>query len=1182
MTISIDFTQAVYDFTLVSRDVALTAAIVTGSGSGSGGSGISDFASRSAFVSAAPTLAPTIGTVIVAAGFAYRWISSGTAISDLPGWVPHGEAYPDHFAENVTPGTTLMGAAINAALAYAPKVKGTGIYATDQIITINNKVFAGLSLTGCKIYGVSALGAANPVVRCIGSGLIMDASVYRQIDAGIALAARGEYVGIDIQQATKGRDTVLRCYIYNCGTGIWGQGTPPAARPFNWALRSVRIDDWYFRALDVMGGTGCTIDTVYCQGNLAIQVDGAVYLADSTTMVINGLNVHQTWCGINGLIQMSGLYASAAHGIHVENNRTTGTGAAVFVFDRANIQITGLQVQHEAFDGASQTLFSFANGGLLIPSGNTSVASDTSEVSIDMVGLQGLNNPGSLFPGWVNNLAHLTDWKMVRRVAGALGSYRFRVGNVETEIFGADDSPTERALYADFTTASVTTIRTNLTALATVATTGAFSDLVSHPTTLAGYGITDGGGGGGGISDGDKGDVVVSGGGTVWSIDYTAVNATIAPIWSRVTGKPTTIAGYAISDAVDIGSAQTITGAKTFSGNVTLTDANLFLLDDADPTKKAKFQLSAITTGTTQFYTLPDVSGTFPILSVAQTFTNINTFSNANNNFGTATTTGTIGLSVGAATSGQTKTVQIGIAGLSGSITNITLGSAVTGALGSMVINSPTISFGPNVATFAMPDSAFALQAVGDPTKQVKFGLAGITTGTTRTLTVPNADGTLRLTSDTTALTGDVTGTGATSIAATLATVNANVGSFGSASAVPVVTADAKGRITGLVSTAISILAVAISDATAAGRAFLTAASATAQTALLDLATVTTKGLVPPPGTSSGKVLSDNLTWVTPSGGSGSPGGSTTQIQFNDAAAFGGDADLTWDKTTNTLGLGGTDTGIELAGITTEPAAPAAGKLRQYVKSVAGRLAAKVKGPSGLDTYLQAAFWGNNITMWNPTAATAGAWLGTTGAGAGTYTTGLPTATNLYTALKRGLWANVVTTANQVLGQRNTELMYMRGSVAGQGGFFFFARAGFDVWTNGGRFFAGMHRTTAVASADPSTNNNCCGFAVDAADNGLIYFITRDATTTTRVSTGLTITTNAGYDLYMFCAPNDSKIGWRIVDFVNGVEASGSATTNLPINTLPMNAGVLASNAALTAATAIQMGLNRIYVETDY
>jgi hypothetical protein len=43
----------------------------------------------------------------------------------------------------------------------------------------------------------------------------------------------------------------------------------------------------------------------------------------------------------------------------------------------------------------------------------------------------------------------------------------------------------------------------------------------------------------------------------------------------------------------------------------------------------------------------------------------------------------------------------------------------------------------------------------------------------------------------------------------------------------------------------------------------------------------------------------------------------------------------------------------------------------------------------------------------------------------------------VYTSVKRGRYSNVVTTLNQVLGQRNIEAMYMRGSIAGQGGFSF-------------------------------------------------------------------------------------------------------------------------------------------------
>ena len=46
-----------------------------------------------------------------------------------------------------------------------------------------------------------------------------------------------------------------------------------------------------------------------------------------------------------------------------------------------------------------------------------------------------------------------------------------------------------------------------------------------------------------------------------------------------------------------------------------------------------------------------------------------------------------------------------------------------------------------------------------------------------------------------------------------------------------------------------------------------------------------------------------NLTWTAGGGGggNGSPGGANTQIQFNDAGTFGGDAGFTYDRVTNTL-----------------------------------------------------------------------------------------------------------------------------------------------------------------------------------------------------------------------------------------------------------------------------------------
>ncbi len=59
----------------------------------------------------------------------------------------------------------------------------------------------------------------------------------------------------------------------------------------------------------------------------------------------------------------------------------------------------------------------------------------------------------------------------------------------------------------------------------------------------------------------------------------------------------------------------------------------------------------------------------------------------------------------------------------------------------------------------------------------------------------------------------------------------------------------------------------------------------------------------------TGYVLSSTdagvMSWVAQSGGGGSPGGSDTQVQFNDSSAFGGDAGFTYNKTTNIVTLGG-------------------------------------------------------------------------------------------------------------------------------------------------------------------------------------------------------------------------------------------------------------------------------------
>ena len=176
-------------------------------------------------------------------------------------------------------------------------------------------------------------------------------------------------------------------------------------------------------------------------------------------------------------------------------------------------------------------------------------------------------------------------------------------------------------------------------------------------------------------------------------------------------------------------------------------------------------------------------------------------------------------------TNGQIKAVHLTLDGAVSNNTNLWIKS-VTGYLGQIIyMNNSNM-------TFALRDNATYWDIYSYVTGNTGQKFIVYATGTVKLpgyttngfLKTSASDGTLIVDTNTyltgnqsISLSGDATGSGTTSIAVTLANSGVTAGTYGSASAVPVVTVDAKGRVTGVTTASISGSLTFTGDVTGSG-----------------------------------------------------------------------------------------------------------------------------------------------------------------------------------------------------------------------------------------------------------------------------------------------------------------------------------------------------------------------------
>jgi hypothetical protein len=206
--------------------------------------------------------------------------------------------------------------------------------------------------------------------------------------------------------------------------------------------------------------------------------------------------------------------------------------------------------------------------------------------------------------------------------------------------------------------------------------------------------------------------------------------ATLAPgDWGVIVHNGTAWVAMTSSALASIlATASTWTALQTFGAGAALKDSASYLYDDGDATKKAAFQVSGVTTGTTRTLMVPDASGTLALADSAQTFSAAQTFSGGLASTGALTTTDGV-------SSGPTRKVG-GLVNAATAAVTLTNSTTETD-LGTYTIPANTLKQG-TVLRFRL--AAHCTGNAGADTMTFRVKLGGTTLYTTAALAMVNND----------------------------------------------------------------------------------------------------------------------------------------------------------------------------------------------------------------------------------------------------------------------------------------------------------------------------------------------------------------------------------------------------------------------------------------------------------
>lgn len=313
--------------------------------------------------------------------------------------------------------------------------------------------------------------------------------------------------------------------------------------------------------------------------------------------------------------------------------------------------------------------------------------------------------------------------------------------------------------------------------------------------------------------------------------------------------------------------------------------------------------------------------------------------------------------------------------------------------------------------------------------------------------------------------------------------------------------------------------------------------------------------------------------------------GSNNYIQYKTGVVFDSSANFTYNPSTEQLSILGTNPTILLNGITSEPSTPISNNIILYSKSIGGRMMPKWLAPSGVDTPFQSNIFFNNISLFSPSSGTTISLIGNGGTAVGTISNPTPSSTSLKTQTRRF----VITSANgggSFASLRVGVLECWRGNATGLGGFFVVSRFSIDTTPNGMRMFVGLTdtATTAPTNIDPtvSTTPGKIGMAINSNTGTwkFVHNITGTTPTVIDLGANFPINTTDFLEMVIFAAPNASTVSYRVTNQTTGLSTTGTIVTNLPASTTFLGRTIWATNNA--TGTAVSWSCSRFGLESDY